>query len=166
MTFAGRVLDDGASRMELTLTGAETDGALHEMEVTYGTGSPFPPPHLHPAQDEHFEVHEGVMLFLVDGVEHVVGAGGSIDILRGCVHQARNHGSEPARVTWQTRPALRTAEFFVTMFEARMAGDIDGILGAVQEYDDVFVLAEQPVRTAAPAPGSATASGSTPSPAG
>jgi mannose-6-phosphate isomerase-like protein (cupin superfamily) len=109
--------------MELVITAAESDGELHEMRVTYAAGAPFPPPHLHRAQDERFEVHEGVLLFLVDGHEHIVRAGESIDIPRRSVHQARNPGDVPATVTWQVRPAL---------------------LGVVEEFADVFELAEQP----------------------
>ena len=138
------VLDTGAVRMEFAVTAADSDGALHEMRVTYAPGSPLPPAHLHPAQTERFEVHEGALVFVVDGVERVVPAGEAIDIAPGSVHQAHNPGDGPAVATWQTRPALRTGEFHVAIHEARQSGDVPRLLAVVEEYADVFRLAPQP----------------------
>jgi quercetin dioxygenase-like cupin family protein len=143
MAHAGQVFDDGAVRLEVLVTGADSDGALHEMRATYRAGCPFPPAHLHPAQDERFEVLEGRLLFLVDGTEHVVGAGETIAILRGRVHQARNPFDEPAVALWQTRPALRSSEFFEAVAAAREQG-LEQLLAVVAEYADVFELAVQP----------------------
>jgi mannose-6-phosphate isomerase-like protein (cupin superfamily) len=144
MAEQGTVLDSGAVRMEFTVTAAESDGALHEMRATYGPRSPLPPAHLHPAQDERFEVHSGTLSFLVEGVPTTVSAGESIDVPAGAVHQVCNPGDEPAEVTWQTRPALRTGEFHCALHEARASKDTPRLLAVVQEYADVFVLAPQP----------------------
>jgi mannose-6-phosphate isomerase-like protein (cupin superfamily) len=54
--------------------------------------------HYHPAQDEHFEVESGKMLFVVDGFAQVVGAGDTIDIPRSAPHQARNASDAEAAV--------------------------------------------------------------------
>ena len=141
MTDSPTVLDSGTVRLEFTTTTAE----LHEMRATYAPGSPFPPAHQHPAQTERFAVHEGTLLFLVDGVERTVGAGEVIEVSPGAVHQVRNPGELPAVATWQTRPALRTAEFHCAIAAARDSGDVGQLLGVVEEYSDVFVLAAQPV---------------------
>jgi mannose-6-phosphate isomerase-like protein (cupin superfamily) len=77
-------------------------------------GSP-PPAHLHPDQDESFEVLEGEMRALVDGEELRLAAGAEIDIRRGQVHQMWNPAEVEARVRWKTRPALRTEEWFRTL---------------------------------------------------
>jgi mannose-6-phosphate isomerase-like protein (cupin superfamily) len=133
--------EDPTSRVWHLRTAASTEGEVHEQRVEYFPGSRFPPTHLHPAQDEHFEVEQGQMLFVVDGTEHLVAAGGTIDIPRGTPHRARNaSSSQPAFVRWETRPALRTTEFFTV---AARLGDDRGLLeGALlaDEYDDVFVL--------------------------
>ena len=134
------VLDSGKVRMEFTTTTPE----LHEMRVTYSPGSPVPPAHLHPVQRERFDVHEGALVFLVDGVERTVPAGESIDVPAGAVHQVHNPGEVPAVATWQTRPALRSAEFHCAIHEARDSGDVARLLAVVEEYSDVFVLAPQP----------------------
>lgn len=132
---------DATSRVWYLRTGADTDGELHEQRVEYLPGSPFPPEHLHPDQDEHFEVEAGQMVFVIDGEEHLVGAGEVVDIPRGTAHRARNgSASRPAVVLWQTRPALRTGEFFSVA--ARLGPGrsvLDGALLA-HEYRDVFRL--------------------------
>jgi mannose-6-phosphate isomerase-like protein (cupin superfamily) len=60
------------------------------MRATYIPDSPLPPAHLHPNQDEHFEVLEGTLRFLIDDTEHIVPAGQAIDVPRGSVHQVHN----------------------------------------------------------------------------
>jgi mannose-6-phosphate isomerase-like protein (cupin superfamily) len=133
--------EDAISRVWYLRTAEDSGGAVHEQRVEYRPGSPFPPDHLHPAQDEHFEVEQGQMVFVVDGAEHVVGEGGAIDIPRGTPHRARNASKdESAVVRWETRPALRTTDFFTT---AARLGDDMGLLDAAllaHEYRDVFRL--------------------------
>lgn len=141
MAGSHTVLDSGTVRLEFTTTTPE----LHEMRATYAPGSPFPPAHLHPAQTERFTVHEGQLLFLVDGVQSTVGGGEVIEVPPGAVHQVRNPGEVPAVATWQTRPALRTADFHCEIAAARESGDVGRLLAVVEEFADVFVLAPQPV---------------------
>jgi quercetin dioxygenase-like cupin family protein len=141
MTQQQTVLDSGTIRMEFTTTAADSDGALHEMRATYAPGSPLPPAHLHPSQTERFQVLEGSLSFLVDGVAQHLGQGEVIEVPPGAVHQVCNPGEVPAVVIWQTRPALRTGEFQCAVHEARQAGDVARLLALVEEYADVFVLA-------------------------
>jgi mannose-6-phosphate isomerase-like protein (cupin superfamily) len=120
-------------------TAGETGGALHEQRVEHAPGSPFPPMHCHPSQDEHFEIERGAMVFVINGIESTVAAGQAIDIPAGVAHKARNASSaEPAVVRWETRPALRTGEFFSVAHEL---GDAAGPLRSAllaHEYRDVF----------------------------
>jgi mannose-6-phosphate isomerase-like protein (cupin superfamily) len=136
--------ESGTSRVWYLQTAQSSDGAVHEQRVEYLPGSPFPPSHLHPAQDERFEVEQGRMLFVVDGVEHVVTAGETLEIARGTAHRARNASrTESAVVRWETRPALRTTEFFTT---AAQLGEQMGLLDAgllAYEYRDVFRLTDR-----------------------
>lgn len=53
---AGIVLEHGTMRMEFVVTAPESTGELHQMRVAYAPHSDPPPPHLHPAQDESFEI--------------------------------------------------------------------------------------------------------------
>src|SRR4051794_1757502 len=74
-------------------------------------GSP-PPAHLHPAQDELFEVLEGAMRARIDGEEVELPTGAEFEVRRGQMHQMWNSGAEPARVRWVTAPAGRTLDWF------------------------------------------------------
>ena len=87
---------------------------LLAMEGAYdGTGI-LPPPHLHPQQDERFEVLEGSIRASLDGAEQVHRAGSVFEVPAGMVHQMA--ALEPSRVRWEVRPALRTAEFFERLY--------------------------------------------------
>jgi mannose-6-phosphate isomerase-like protein (cupin superfamily) len=119
------------------------------VEATYGPGGKPPPKHYHPAQDEHFEVLEGRMMFRLGSVEREVGAGEEIDIPQGVAHQVWNRSDEPARVTWETRPALRTEDWFRGVDAAvREAGDKTpsplAFATLLSEYRDCFRLAVGP----------------------
>jgi mannose-6-phosphate isomerase-like protein (cupin superfamily) len=131
--------EDAISRVWYLQTAESSDGAVHEQRVEYLPGSPFPPTHYHPAQDEYFEVEAGRMLFVIAGEERVVDAGGTLHIPRGTPHRARNGSAdEPAVVRWETRPALRTTTFFTT---AARLGDEMRLLDAAllaHEFRDVF----------------------------
>lgn len=83
---------------------------LLEMEGSYSGEGSLPPEHYHPRQDEHFDVLEGAVRAVVDGEERRYVAGESFDIPAGTPHQMAGAGQ--ARVHWEVRPALRTAEFF------------------------------------------------------
>lgn len=83
---------------------------LLEMEATYSGEGAMPPEHFHPHQAEHFEVLEGAMRATIDGAEHRYAAGDAFDVPVGTPHTMAGDGH--ARVRWEVRPALRTAEFF------------------------------------------------------
>ena len=125
---------------------SSTAEALEVVASYRPLGSP-PPAHLHPSQDEHFEVLEGSMRALVDGEELELPEGAEVDILRGQVHQMWNPGKEQARVRWVTAPGGRTEEWFRTLDSLFGEGgaiaegrDVD--FGALlEEYADVFRLA-------------------------
>lgn len=120
-------------------TAGESAGELYEQRVRYEPGSPFPPSHHHPAQDEIFEIESGAMVFVVEGDKREVVAGEIIEIGRGTAHKARNASdTDPAVVRWGTRPALRTGEFFATA--ARLSqSPLEGAMLAA-EFRDVFRL--------------------------
>ena len=125
---------------------------LLEVEAVYGpSGSP-PPAHLHPAQDEHFEMLAGHLRVRAGGEERELTAGDTIDIGRGTVHQMWNPGSEPARVLWRTSPGGRTEQWFRAIDRLQREGHVgrNGMPGPLAfgvlltEYRDVFQLAARP----------------------
>jgi mannose-6-phosphate isomerase-like protein (cupin superfamily) len=126
------------TRTWVLTTGEESHGELHEQRVEYAPGSPFPPLHCHPAQRELFEIERGWMIYIVDGEEHIVGAGEILEVGVGIPHKARNaSGTEIAIVRWETRPALRSEAFYATAAKLGEAGVLERALLA-HEYRDVF----------------------------
>jgi mannose-6-phosphate isomerase-like protein (cupin superfamily) len=121
------------------LTGSETltvtveTQELLEVEARWNAGAKPPPPHLHPSQDERFVIHEGELTVEVDGATRTVRAGETLEIPRGTPHRMWNTGKTAARATWQTTPALRTADFWRAMDAARRTRptNADGVLTAV-----------------------------------
>lgn len=110
-------------------------------------GSP-PPAHLHPGQEERFEVLEGRMRAIVDDDELEIGAGETLEVHAGSTHQMWNPAEEPARVRWSTRPGLRTEQWFreldsIFAEDGAIANGREVDFGALlEEYADVFRLAE------------------------
>lgn len=127
---------------------ASTAQAL-EVEATYGAGGKPPPKHLHPAQDEHFEVLEGSLRVRAGDEQRVLREGETIEILRETPHQMWNPGEAQARVRWQTRPAGRTESWFrdIDALNRAAGGGMPGPLAfaaVVAEYGDTFRLAVRP----------------------
>ena len=91
------------------------------IEATYSGEGGLPPEHYHPRQDEHFEVLEGAVKAVVAGEERLYGAGEAFDIPARTPHQMAGHGR--AKVRWEVRPALRTAEFFERAYSDNPGAD-------------------------------------------
>jgi quercetin dioxygenase-like cupin family protein len=103
-------------------TASDTNGELLEMEVTYAPHSNVPPLHYHPQQDETFTVLEGALFTQIGGVEREYQAGEVFVTTPGTEHLMYNVGEEEAVVTWQTRPALKSEDFFETSWALANAG--------------------------------------------
>lgn len=117
--------------LQILRSAEETGGELLEMEAGYPAGSAAPPFHFHPRQEERFVILEGRMRAVLGGVERDLVAGESLVILAGEAHAMWNPGPESARVSWQVRPALRTQQFFETVFALAARGEVsaDGVPG-------------------------------------
>lgn len=123
-----------------------------EVEVTYGPGSGRPPAHLHPHQDESFEVLSGTIGVRIEGEERVHGPGDAFEVPRGAVHQMWNPGDEPVQARWQTSPRGRTEEWFRALDALQREGRVgkNGMPGPLAfgayltEYSDVIRLAGPP----------------------
>ena len=125
MAHAGQELHGpGGYRLRLV----KIEDELLEMEAAYGPDAALPPEHLHPRQDERFEVLEGTVRAVVDGVERRYAAGEAFEVPAGTVHTMA--GASGTRMRWQVRPALRTAEFFERLYSG---GDLSGLFDEFRE---------------------------------
>lgn len=113
MPHAGQELGDG--RFGLRFVRIEDD--VLEMEASYAGDGALPPEHLHPRQLERFEVLEGAFRAIVGGEERRYESGDRFEVPPATPHQMAAVDG-PARLRWEVRPALRTAEFFETLLTA------------------------------------------------
>lgn len=154
MAQAGDRLENPATGQTIVFrqTSAQTDGELLEVETTYQPGSSEPLEHYHPHQEEHFEVLEGTVRVRLAGKEKDLRQGDTLVVPARTMHAMWNSGSGPARMLWQTRPALRTEGFFEQVWglaaEGRLtAKGTPGPLQAavlMQEYSEEFRLGKPP----------------------
>lgn len=111
------------------------------IEAHYFPGSKPPPMHLHPLQMETITVLEGRLQANLKGYQTLVEAGRSVVIPSGTPHQMWNPFHLEARTRWETRPALRTADFLQAVHAA------PGLLARaalLHEYRDVFQVPQVP----------------------
>lgn len=111
--------------LRIIRSGADTAGTLLEMEATYPPSSAAPPLHFHPRQDERFVILEGGMRAIIGGRACELRVGDTLDVPAGVPHAMWNAGSGSSTVNWQTRPALRTEQFFETVFTLAERGQVD-----------------------------------------
>ena len=113
--------------LTFTTTAAETNGELLRMEIVVDPGG-HSIEHVHPVQEERFEVQAGRLSIRVDGREDEVGPGEAVVVPPGSAHVWRNHTGEPVRMLAELRPALRTQELQETICAwAEEAGSADGL---------------------------------------
>lgn len=127
MAGPGEVLIDPirGQRLVFRRTAKETHGELLEVEAFYQPTSIAPPAHLHPHQEEHFEILAGSMTICVNNQEHTYHVGEICDIPAGTAHSMWNGSEAEAHLLWQTRPALHTEDFFEVMWGLAQAGKTD-----------------------------------------
>lgn len=108
--------------------------------ATYAPGGSPPPAHLHPFQDEDFEVLSGCLTVRLGRDERVLSPGERIGIPRGTSHSMFNGADVPARVRWTTSPPGRTEEWWATLDKIDEPG-LRTMAGPLRDYADVFRLA-------------------------
>ena len=99
----------------VTLKILELERDLLAMEASYQGEAQMPPQHSHPSQAEHFTVLAGRMHTVIAGDERIYVEGDSFEVPVAAPHQMGPHDG-PARVRWEVRPALHTADFFERLY--------------------------------------------------
>src|SRR3712207_3922317 len=96
-------------------TAQETSGELLQVDWIGEPGWTTGPDHVHPRQEERFEVLSGRLGLRVGGVERLHSAGDVIMAPAGSPHAAWNAGDDEVHVLVDFRPALRTERAFETL---------------------------------------------------
>jgi quercetin dioxygenase-like cupin family protein len=93
-------------------TAQETSGELLQVDWIGSPGWTTGPDHVHPRQEERFEVLSGRLVLRADGIESVHGVGDVIVFSAGSPHAVWNAGDDDVHVLVDFRPALRTERAF------------------------------------------------------
>ena len=96
-------------------TAEDTDGELLRVDWIGSPNWSTGPDHVHPLQEERFEVLSGRLGLRVDGIERVLGEGETITAPAGSPHAAWNAGDGEVHALVDFRPALRTETAFETL---------------------------------------------------
>jgi quercetin dioxygenase-like cupin family protein len=118
MAYQGQTLENPASgeRITFAATVAQTGGDLLAIELGLPAGRRVPGPlHIHPLQEERFEVLEGTMRFRLGRKRIVAGAGEVVVVPPGVAHDFANVGDTDAVVNVEVRPALEMERMFETV---------------------------------------------------
>lgn len=129
------VISVGALTMDFLVEGGETSGSVAQFVLGVPAGAKVPAPHSHDAYEETLFGLEGTVTWTVDGVEHRVGPGDALCILRGVVHGFTNLGPDAARQLVTITPGVLGPDFFRELgavFAAATDGSPDrAAIGAV-----------------------------------
>ncbi len=114
MAFSGQVLDNPISgeRFIFHKTADDTAGELLAFDLVVDPAGRVPGGHVHPVQQESFQVLSGTMRFK-KGLRTVIAEpGDTVVVPPGAFHQFANAGDEPAVVRVQVEPALRMEQLY------------------------------------------------------
>ena len=117
MAHAGQTIENPVTRerVHFLVTSQETNGEYTRAEVTVQPDGFVAAAHLHPNQDERFEIVAGELEMRLDGHTVVGRAGDVIVVPMGTKHQFRNVTDEEVRFV-EVRPALQFEQLLETMY--------------------------------------------------
>jgi quercetin dioxygenase-like cupin family protein len=116
MAHAGQILNNPVTGEQIIFrqTAADTGGELLAIDLVLAPDGHVPGAHMHPSQEERFEVVSGTMKFRLGRKRIVANAGDVVVVPAGSVHRFANAGDEPAHVRVEVRPALKMEHLFET----------------------------------------------------
>jgi quercetin dioxygenase-like cupin family protein len=117
MAYRGQILDNPISgeRFIFHRTAEDTGGELLAVELVVAPDGKVPGAHVHPVQEERFEVVSGTMRFRKGREIVLAGPGESVVVPAGAAHRFANAGDGPAVVRVEVRPALRMEQLWETV---------------------------------------------------
>jgi quercetin dioxygenase-like cupin family protein len=111
--------------MRFLKTSQETGGQLLQIDCHNLPTGVKEPEHIHPFQENRFEVISGSLMFCVAGQERQLNAGDVIAIPARVPHFFWNGGTQEAHYVQEFRPALRSELFFETLFALAREGRLN-----------------------------------------
>ena len=124
MIHAGDVIENPVTgeRIVFHETSRETNGEAVVFETFVRPNGFVAAAHVHPKQEERFEIVSGRLGLAMAGDEIVAGPGEAVIIPAGTPHRFWNAGQDDARFRCEVRPALEFERLLETMFALAAAG--------------------------------------------
>ena len=118
MASTGQVVVNAATgeRLVFQTLARDSAGELLRLDAFFAPGSGAWAMHVHPHQEERFEILDGSLRFRVGRETKVVGAGDVIVVPAGTPHRPSNIGGMEAHFVAEFRPALNIETFFENAF--------------------------------------------------
>jgi quercetin dioxygenase-like cupin family protein len=126
MAHPGQIIENPVSGERITFrkTAADTSGELLEVDVELTPDGHVPGMHVHPAQEERFEVLSGEVRFRKGARRIDAKAGDVVVIEAGKAHKFQNLGDEGAVMRVQVRPALEMERLLETAVALAEEGSV------------------------------------------
>lgn len=155
MVKSGDVLEHPVTREKIVFrkTARDTNGALFQADAYFQPGAFVAAEHIHPLQEERFEVVSGTLRGRVAGEELAGNPGDKFVVPAGTPHVWWNSGDDELHFVAEVRPALRTDAFFETFFGLAQDGKVSTKTGLpnllqlavmMHEYRNEIILARPP----------------------
>jgi quercetin dioxygenase-like cupin family protein len=124
MIRAGETIENHVTgeRIVFVETASETNGETVVIECFVRPSGFVAKAHVHPSQDERFEVLAGSVMFKLDGQELPARPGDVVLVPAGTKHQFWNASGEEAHFRCEIRPALGFEQLIETMFSLAADG--------------------------------------------
>jgi quercetin dioxygenase-like cupin family protein len=106
-------------------TGTETNGQLLQIDCVSPPSTAKEPQHIHPSQENKFEIISGTCTFSINGTEKIARQGDIIIIPPKVRHHFWNSEDTNAHYIQEFRPALKIDEFFDTFFALSRDGKLN-----------------------------------------
>lgn len=103
----------------------DTGGEFLEMNLYMAPGGFLAAPHVHPSQEERFEISGAEVMFRVGGVERLYQPGEVVVVPAGTPHVWWNPSQTEAATLIRFTPALDTETFFETFFGLAANGKVN-----------------------------------------
>jgi mannose-6-phosphate isomerase-like protein (cupin superfamily) len=116
MAYAGQIIENPVSGERITFlrTAADTHGEQLAIELELAPDGKVPGMHVHPRQQERFEVLEGRMTFRMGAKKITAGPGDVVVVPAGKAHKFANGGDTKAVCRVEITPALDMEQLFET----------------------------------------------------
>jgi len=109
-------------RIVFRQTSADTNGEAVVIETFVEPDGFVAAAHVHPSQEERFQVLRGTVGFKIGGKKQIAGPGTRVTVPAGTAHKFWNAGDETAQFVCEIRPALQFESLIETMFSLAADG--------------------------------------------